>query len=103
MGATLRQADERGAYTLTDDATFMQLQEQLTLAVLFSSDARLVNSYSVLYPRGNQAAAMFAEWLAVGNGRALIDAFRIGGIRAFTPWPSGCPADQPTSAPCKDQ
>lgn len=103
MGATLRQADERGAYTLTDDATFMQLHEQLTLAVLFSDDARLVNSYSVVYRRGNQSASTFAEWLAVGNGRELIDAYRISGTKAFTSWPNGCPADQPTSAPCKVQ
>ena len=100
MGATLRQANERGAYTLTDDSTFMQLRKQLLLSVLFSKDARLVNSYSVVYPRENPAAAALGDWLAHGKGRALIGAYRINGTQAFTPWPEGCPGDRPTSALC---
>lgn len=103
MGATLRQADERRAYTLTDDSTFMQLQRQLTLAVLLSNDARLVNSYSVLYARNNRNASTLGEWLARGRGRQLIGEYRVNGAKAFTPWPDGCRRDQPASALCKSK
>jgi tungstate transport system substrate-binding protein len=103
MGATLRQADGRGAYTLTDDSTFMQLRQQLTLAVLFSNDPRLVNSYSVIHPRENPGASTLSDWLAQGKGRELLGAYRIGGTPAFTPWPEGCPGDAPAAALCSNR
>jgi tungstate transport system substrate-binding protein len=103
MGATLRQAEERGAYTLTDDSTFMQLRQQLTLAVLFSNDPRLVNSYSVVHPRNNPTASTLSDWLAQGKGRERLGAYRIGGTPAFTPWPEGCPGEVPAAALCSNR
>ena len=100
MGATLRHADERRAYTLTDDATFMQMRQQVTLAILFSKDARLVNAYAVIYPRESLLASRLAEWLASAKGRQMIGEYGVGGTRAFVPWPEGCPGDRPTSMPC---
>ena len=79
MAATLRQADQQKAYTLTDDATFAQLRDRLTLQPLFSNDKRLVNSYAVVHPRESVAAAQFADWLAHGNGRTALADFRAGG------------------------
>ena len=102
MGATLRQASEQGAYTLTDDSTFMQLREQLTLAVLFSNDARLVNSYSVIHPRESSTASRLADWLATGKGRQMIGGYTVKGTNVFAPWPNGCPGDQPAASVCKD-
>jgi tungstate transport system substrate-binding protein len=101
MGATLRHADERRAYTLTDDATFMQMRQQLTLAILFSKDARLVNAYAVIYPRESLLASRLAEWLASGKGREMIGEYSVSGTRSFAPWPEGCPGDQPTSMLCR--
>jgi len=101
MGATLRQAAERGAYTLTDDSTFMQLRQQLALAVLFSDDPRLVNSYSVIYPRTSPLASRFAEWLIKGSGRQMIAGYRANGVKAFALWPEGCPGGEPASAICR--
>jgi tungstate transport system substrate-binding protein len=103
MGATLRQADGRGAYTLTDDSTFMQLRQQLKLAVLFSNDPRLVNSYSVVHPRNNPTASTLGDWLSQGKGRELLGAYRIGGSPAFAPWPEGCPGDAPAAALCSNR
>jgi tungstate transport system substrate-binding protein len=100
MAATLRQASAHGAYTLTDDATFAQLQDRLTLRVLFEGDPRLVNSYAVVFPP-QSAAAQFAEWLASGNGRQALIAFRIQDATPFRAWPDGCPGADPSATPCR--
>ena len=103
MGATLRQADEREAYTLTDDATFLQLRDRLTLQALFSNDRRLVNSYAVVHPGESVAAAQFADWLADGNGRTALAAYRVGGTQPFYAWPAGCRQDEPLAELCGSQ
>jgi tungstate transport system substrate-binding protein len=101
MGATLRQADQRRAYTLSDDATFLQLRDQLALTVLFANDALLVNSYAVVYPRGNQRAPVLGQWLVRGKGRELIGAYSVRGTQPFTTWPDRCAGDQPMSRLCE--
>ena len=103
MGATLRQADQQEAYTLTDDATFAQLRDRLALQSLFSNDRRLVNSYAVVHPRESVAAAQFAEWLAHGNGRAALDAYRVGGTQPFHAWPAACRKDEPLAELCDSE
>jgi tungstate transport system substrate-binding protein len=100
MAATLRQADEQEAYTLTDDATFSQLRDRLTLQSLFSNDRRLVNSYAVVHPRESVAAAQFAEWLVHGNGRAALAAYKVGGTQPFHAWPAACRNDEPLAELC---
>ena len=50
MGVTLRQANERQVDTLSDDSTFWQLEARLNLAWLVDGDARLVNTYAVVFP-----------------------------------------------------
>lgn len=100
MGATLRQADEQEAYTLTDDATFSQLRDRLTLQALFSNDSRLVNSYAVVHPRQSMPAAQFADWLAHGNGRTALAVYKVGGTQPFHAWPEGCPKDEPLAELC---
>lgn len=103
MGATLRQADEREAYTLTDDATFSQLRDRLTLQALFSNDTRLVNSYAVVHPREAVAAAQFAEWIAQGNGRTALAAYKVGGTQPFHAWPAACRKDEPLAELCDSE
>ncbi|HXG89802.1 MAG TPA: substrate-binding domain-containing protein [Vicinamibacterales bacterium] len=103
MAIALRHAQERGGYTLSDDATFRQMQRQLDLVVLFQGDARLLNTYAVVYPRQAQLAAQFAEWLLRGRGRQLLANYEVGGEPAFVPWPAGCPDDSPRSQPCLGQ
>ena len=102
MGATLRQADEQEAYTLTDDATFSQLRDRLTLQALFSNDSRLVNSYAVVHPRQSIPAAQFADWLAHGNGRTALAAYKLGDA-AFHAWPAACPKDEPLVELCESK
>ncbi len=51
MGETLLIADQKGAYTLSDLATFLALRARLRLVVLFEGGEDLVNRYSVILVR----------------------------------------------------
>jgi len=101
MAITLRQAHEQQAYTLTDEATFWQLQKQLDLVVLSEGDEWLLNTYAVIHRRDSEIAGVFAEWLTTGDGRRLIEGHRIAGRAAFHVWPASCPASTPTALPCR--
>jgi len=48
MGETLQMASEKGAYTLTDEGTYLTYQGNLTLVPVVSSGASLLNIYSVM-------------------------------------------------------
>lgn len=48
MGATLRIADEKNAYTMTDKGTYLSQQQSLTLIVLVEGDPSLFNSYGII-------------------------------------------------------
>ena len=94
MAVTLRQASDRGAYTLTDRATLEQLKGVLELEIVWQDDARLLNTYAAVAnhrgPRSVDAIA-FMNWLAGGGGRRIIEGYRIRGsaLRPFTVWPIG--------------
>jgi tungstate transport system substrate-binding protein len=78
MGETLRTADELGAYTLTDMATYSVWRGRLRLVVLQRGDPGLDNRYSVIVPTASRAraeATEFADWLASGGGQAVIADF----------------------------
>ena len=101
MAVTLRQSASRHAYTLSDQATWWQLERELPeLRQLLEDDPALLNTYAVLYPRDNLKAAALAAWLTEGPGRAMINAFQIGGRKAFEVWPAGCPGSQPEAVVC---
>ena len=100
MANTLRQADEKQAYTLSDEATFWQLQRQIDLVAISEGDDLLLNTYAVIHPRDVETAATFADWLTRGEGRQLIERHRIEGRVAFHVWPESCPGNVPTAMPC---
>jgi tungstate transport system substrate-binding protein len=90
MGATLRMAIEKSAYTLTDRATWLAAQAPADFVEVVSGDARLRNNYGVLvvseakHPHVKAALAeRFAVWLTSAAGRAAIAEFQIGGQRVF--------------------
>ncbi len=102
MGATLRVANETGAYTLTDRATFTQHAGTLQLIIVFDGGPLLMNTYAVIMdPSGPRApdAQVFFEWLSDGAGRNVIQDFRIRGVQAFLSWPAGQPREDPYSLP----
>lgn len=58
MGASLRLADERGAYVLTDVPTYVMNRSTLRLKIVLDHDPALINPYSILVV---DAAASQAE------------------------------------------
>jgi tungstate transport system substrate-binding protein len=104
MAPTLRVAAERQAYVLTDEATLARLGHAVNLKVLYGGSSDLVNTYAVVIlttarPKYDRRSDTFAQWLAEGQGRARIDAFRIGGRQIFFPWPAGADAASPEALP----
>ena len=82
MGATLGIADERGAYTLTDRATYLAFQKRLKLRILLERDRPLLNIYSVMEvnpangPRVNAAGGKaFADFMVSPEVQAVIKVF----------------------------
>jgi len=82
MGATLQIASEKGAYTLTDTATFLANQARLTLQPLVKSGSSLINIYSVIgvnpatWPKVNAAGATAFEDFVTGTvGQQIIGTF----------------------------
>ncbi len=63
MGATLKIASEKAAYTLTDRATYLANKDTLGLDILLEGDAALLNVYHVITvnptkcPKVNEAGA----------------------------------------------
>ena len=48
MGETLQMASEKGAYTLTDEGTYLAYKSNLNLVPLVTKGASLLNIYSVM-------------------------------------------------------
>ena len=101
MAQALRHAEEMRAYTLSDEATFWQLEHELSLEQLFDRDPRLLNTYAVIDAKRNDHAAALASWLLTGEGRTLIGSYRVQDRPAFTVWPAGCPGERPSALPCE--
>lgn len=75
MTETLRVADEKRAYTLTDVSTYTTLADALSLVVLFRGDPALANIYSVIAVRGSRnerGATRFAEFLRSPEAERII-------------------------------
>jgi tungstate transport system substrate-binding protein len=107
MGGTLRVANERGAYTLSDRATFEQFRSALRLQPLFQGGPQLVNTYAVFLRSGTSGAELtsataLADWLADGDGRSRIAAFVANGQKVFQIWPAGSPREAPTDVPSRE-
>jgi tungstate transport system substrate-binding protein len=78
MGDALRLASARGAYILTDRATFRVLRPELDLEILVEGDPRLVNRYAATRIRGApqaEVASVFVEWLTSAEGLRAIREF----------------------------
>jgi tungstate transport system substrate-binding protein len=94
MGATLKIASEKMAYTLTDRATYLANKDNLTLAIFIEGDAALLNVYHVItvntekWPKVNaEGAKAFADFLVAEKTQAAIGKFGVDkfGQALFTP------------------
>jgi tungstate transport system substrate-binding protein len=82
MGETLRIADEKGAYTLTDKATYTVMSPYLKLKKFVDGDPTMKNQYTVTvvspekFPGvNNKGAKAFAAFLVEPSTRKLISTF----------------------------
>ena len=92
MGATLNLAAARGAYVLSDRATWLAFKNRAGLRVAVEGDPRLFNPYGVIlvnparHPHVKRAdGTRFIDWLTSPDGRAAIAAFRLAGRQVFFP------------------
>lgn len=84
MGATLKIAGEKAAYTLTDRATYLATRQGLGLEILVEGDPVLLNVYHVItvnpekWPKVNNAGATaFAQFLIDGETQKVIGEFGV--------------------------
>jgi len=82
MGDTLRIADAKNAYTLTDTATFTALKKGLDLVMLFEGDPALINRYTftVINPKkfpntNHQAALLLKDYLLSKKTQEMIASY----------------------------
>lgn len=79
MAQTLKIADERHGYTLTDRATYLAQKKNLTLQILVEGDKKLLNIYHVMevnskkFSKVNAAGAKaFGDFLLSAQGQKMI-------------------------------
>lgn len=90
MGETLTIAQNKGAYTLADRATFLSMQDSLDLVILREGDKDLLNQYGVIVVTDakNQAGGQaFFDWILGPEGQSVIENYGIDtyGQALFTP------------------
>ncbi len=92
MGATLNFANEVGAYTLCDRATWISFENRARLTIVFENSPHLENRYSIIlvdpekYPAiAFKDAKRFRDWLVSKPGLDRIAAFRKKGEQLFFP------------------
>jgi tungstate transport system substrate-binding protein len=79
MGATLRIASEKDAYTLSDRSTYLNLRKTLASKILFEGDPSLLNKYSIMLVNPSRhlrvnakGAKSFHAWVLSDEARNLI-------------------------------
>ncbi len=86
MGETLRIADEKQAYTMTDRGTYLSQRDSLSLVVMVEDDEILFNPYGVivLNPEKHkdidinyEGAQAFVEFITGEKGQAIIKEFGV--------------------------
>jgi tungstate transport system substrate-binding protein len=84
MGATLKIASEKQAYTLTDRATYLANQGNLDLDILVEGDPALLNVYHVMvvnpakFPKvSNAGAVAFADFITSPATQDVISKFGV--------------------------
>ena len=83
MEATLLMASQKGYYTLTDRSTFLFMQEQLNLTIVYENPTLLINPYSIievnpdLHNRSTYYANLLHQWLLSEEAYTLISQYKI--------------------------
>jgi tungstate transport system substrate-binding protein len=104
MGDTLTFANQKGAYTLSDEGTFLAYKTKLNLTILIQNNSQLLNRYSAIAvnpaknPNVNVVQAdRFINWLISPEGRTIVGTYGVAtyGKPLFVPLlPDTCSAPQ---------
>jgi tungstate transport system substrate-binding protein len=92
MGAVLKIADEKQAYTLTDRGTQIAFADKMSLKVLFEGDDALFNPYHVMAVNPEkhehvqyELAKNYIDFVTSKQGQAIIADFKKSGQQLFCP------------------
>jgi len=84
MAGTIMIANEKNAYTLTDRGTYLSLQKNIQLKILFEGDPLLLNSYGIIAVNPNkyshvnyECAIKFIDFITSKEGQEIIKNFGI--------------------------
>ncbi len=80
MGDCLTMASEMGGYTLTDRATYLNMEDALELEIVVEGDTALFNQYGVIPvtdATNMEGAQAFAEWITSDEGQAIIAGYGV--------------------------
>ncbi|MDD1667011.1 MAG: tungsten ABC transporter substrate-binding protein, partial [Methanomicrobiales archaeon] len=109
MGETLTLASQKGAYTLTDEGTYLAFKSNLALAPLVTEGTTLLNRYSVIAvnPAKNAnvnivEADRFTNWLISDEGKEFVKAYGVDkyGKSLFTPLTENVCGGAPFNCAC---
>jgi len=92
MGAVLRMADDKQAYTLTDRGTFLSYQDKTQLVILSEGGNDLLNPYHIIAvnPKDHvhinyKLAKKYIDYLTGEEGQAIIANYKKDGQQLFYP------------------
>jgi len=92
MGDTLMMASEKGAYTLTDSATWYAFENKVDMKIVVQGEKNLLNPYGVIdvspFKFKNihfKAALAFTDYLISAEGQKVIAAYQSNGHQLFFP------------------
>jgi tungstate transport system substrate-binding protein len=92
MGDTIRHADERLGYTMTDRGTYVSLKDSIDLVIVLEGDPVLFNQYGVMAVNPEMHpgvkydyAMMYIDFLMSEEGQALINSYQVNGETLFFP------------------
>jgi tungstate transport system substrate-binding protein len=84
MGAVIQMADEMKAYTISDRATFLSMQDNVDLEIIVEQDPKLYNQYGVIAVNPNKndkinsaGAEAFVDWIRSEKVQKLIGQFGV--------------------------
>lgn len=92
MGAVIKIANDKLAYTLSDRGTYLSFRNKIELRVVFEGDPVLDNPYHVIllndvkYPHiKSNLAKLYVDFIRGEQGQKIIAEFQVGGLRLFQP------------------
>jgi tungstate transport system substrate-binding protein len=110
MGETLTVAGQKGAYTLTDEGTFLAFKSQLNLAPLVTQGTSLLNRYSVIAVNPEKTSSSvnlveadrFINWLISDDGKQFVGNYGEDkyGKSLFTPLTANVCTGSPFNCTC---